>query len=100
MVDRIERSLSEYCAEAERLVEGRSPHPAIAIGQHVLRHHPKYVEAYRVLAKATLEQGEVGYAADLFKRVLSADPEDLEARIHRREHALLVQALYQLLVSE
>ena len=26
--------------------------------------------------------------------------EDLEARIHRREHALLVQALYQLLVSE
>jgi folate-dependent phosphoribosylglycinamide formyltransferase PurN len=26
--------------------------------------------------------------------------EDLEARIHRMEHVLLVQALYQLLVSE
>jgi cytochrome c-type biogenesis protein CcmH/NrfG len=81
MVDGIEKSLSEYCAKAERLIDEGSLEAALAIGQHILRHHPKYVEAYRVLAKATLEQGEVGYAADLFKRVLSADPEDLEARV-------------------
>ena len=76
-----EKSLSGYCAEIEQLIKERNLEAAIAIGQHILRHYPKYVEAYRLLAKSTLEQGEVGYAADLFKRVLSADPEDLESRV-------------------
>jgi tetratricopeptide (TPR) repeat protein len=76
-----EKDLHGYCAEANQLIEQGALEAAVAIGQHILRHYPKHVEAYRVLAKATLEQGEVGYAADLFKRVLSADPEDLEARV-------------------
>ena len=76
-----EKSLYGYCTEADQLIEQGSLEAAVAIGQHILRRYPKYMEAYRVLAKATLEQGGVGYAADLFKRVLSADPEDLEARV-------------------
>jgi len=94
-----EKSLSGYCAEIEQLIKERNLEAAIAIGQHILRHYPKYVEAYRLLAKSTLEQGEVGYAADLFKRVLSADPEDLESRvglgiIYTEEQAL-EEALWQ-----
>ncbi len=76
-----EKNLQEYYTEAEYLVEHGSLDAAIAIGQHILRHYPKHVNAYRVLAMATLEQGELGYSADLFKRVLSADPENLEARV-------------------
>jgi len=76
-----EKSLRGYCTEADQLIEQGSLEAAVAIGQHILRRYPKYMEAYRVLAKATLEQGGIGYAADLFKRVLSADPEDLEARV-------------------
>ncbi|UCC61705.1 MAG: tetratricopeptide repeat protein, partial [Anaerolineae bacterium] len=99
MVVRKEKSLSEYRAEAEQLLEENTLEAAIAIGQHMLRHHPKYVGAYRVLAKATLEQGEIGHAADLFRRVLSANPEDLEARlglgiIYTEEQAL-EEALWQ-----
>ena len=81
MVNSNEKRLSAYCAEAEQLAERGSIDRAMAIGQHILRHHSKYVDAYRVLAKAALEQDEVGHAADLFKRVLSADPEDLESRV-------------------
>jgi cytochrome c-type biogenesis protein CcmH/NrfG len=81
MANLSEKRLREYSTEAQRLVDQRSLDAAVAIGQHMLRHYPKYIDAYRVLAKATLEQGEVGYAADLFKRVLSADPEDLESRV-------------------
>ncbi|MFZ5917269.1 MAG: tetratricopeptide repeat protein [Chloroflexota bacterium] len=94
-----EKSLSAYCAEAEQLIEQRELEAAIALGQHLLRHYPKYVNAYRVLARATLDQGQVGHAADLFKRVLSADPEDLESRvglglIYNEEEAL-EEALWQ-----
>jgi tetratricopeptide (TPR) repeat protein len=75
-----EVSLGAYCAEIEELIASGAYDEAIATCRHILGHHPKYVEAYRLLGMACLEKGEYLEAADLFKRVLSADPESLAAR--------------------
>ena len=75
-----EVSLGAYCAEVEELIESGAYDEASAACRHILGHHPKYVEAYRLLGRACLEKGEYPEAADLFKRVLSADPENLTAR--------------------
>ena len=75
-----EVSLGAYCAEVEELIESGAYDEAIAVCRHILGHHPKCVEAYRLLGRACLEKGEYPEAADLFKRILSADAENLTAR--------------------
>jgi tetratricopeptide (TPR) repeat protein len=75
-----EVSLGAYCAEVEELIESGVYDEAIAACRHILGHHPKYIEAYRLLGMSCLEKGEYPEASDLFKRVLSADPENLTAR--------------------
>src|SRR5581483_7685078 len=52
---------------------------AFALGQHILHYYPKHIETYTILAQACLETNEIAYAADLFRRVLSADPENVIA---------------------
>ena len=76
-----EIGLSAYLDEAKELMRTNALDEAIAICRHILKQHPKYIEAYRVLAEASLEKGEHEEALDLFKRVLSADPENLIAYI-------------------
>lgn len=95
-----EVSLGVYCAEVEELIESRAYDEAIAACRHVLGHHPKCIEAYRLLGRACLEKGEYAEAADLFKRVLGADPENLTARsglsrIHEEE-GRLDEAIWQM----
>ncbi|MCX7682330.1 MAG: tetratricopeptide repeat protein, partial [Anaerolineae bacterium] len=72
-----EITLSEYCQHIEDIIEEGRYQEAIAHGKHILKQYPKYVAAYRLLGKALLEAGRIEDAADMFQRVLSADPEDI-----------------------
>ncbi len=76
-----EIDLETYCEEIEALIiEGKSEE-AITAARHILSFYPKFVEAYRLLGKACLEKGDLVSAADMFMRVLGADPEDLIAYV-------------------
>jgi tetratricopeptide (TPR) repeat protein len=72
-----ETSLSKYCDEAKELIRADSYEQAIAICRHILRRYPKHVRAYRLLGEACLEKGDHVEAANLFKRVLGVDMEDM-----------------------
>ncbi|HUS70897.1 MAG TPA: tetratricopeptide repeat protein [Anaerolineae bacterium] len=72
-----ETSLSKYCDEAKELIRADSYEQAIAICRHILRRYPKHVRAYRLLGEACLEKGDHVEAANLFKRVLGVDVEDM-----------------------
>jgi len=74
-----EISLQEYCEQIEDTIEQGHYAEAVAHGKHILKHYPKHATTYRLLAQAMLEAGQDEYAADMFRRVLSADPEDLLA---------------------
>ncbi len=76
-----EIDLETYCKEIDSLInEGRSEE-AITAARHILSFYPKFIEAYRLLGKACLEKGDLVSAADMFTRVLGADPEDLIAYV-------------------
>ncbi len=74
-------SLRAYCDEVKELIRANSHEEAIAICQHILRHHPKHMETYRLLGEACVELGRYREAGDFFRRVLSADPEDFIAHV-------------------
>ena len=94
-----EVGLHAYVDEAKELVRSGAYDEAIAICRHILGKHPKCIEPYRVLAEACLEKGEHQEATDLFKRVLSADPEDfiayVGAGIIYDQDGLLHEAIWQ-----
>jgi tetratricopeptide (TPR) repeat protein len=70
-------TLREYCDKAKELIEAESYDRAIAICRHILKHYPRHIRSYRLMGEASLEQGDYVEAANLFKRVLSADMEDV-----------------------
>ncbi len=76
-----EITLSQYCAEIERLLQDEAYDEAIAHCFHILKRYPKYYKVYRLLGQAYLEKGQNDAAMDLFARSLSADPEDFLPRI-------------------
>ncbi len=76
-----EITLSQYCAEIERLLQDEAYDEAIAHCFHILKRYPKYYRVYRLLGQAYLEKGQDEAAMDLFARSLSADPEDFLPRI-------------------
>jgi tetratricopeptide (TPR) repeat protein len=80
-----EISLRKYLEQIEGLVEQGHYTQAIAHGKHILKQYPKHVATYRSLGKAMLEAGQDEYATDMFRRVLSADPEDLVAWVGMSE---------------
>ncbi|HYN89304.1 MAG TPA: tetratricopeptide repeat protein, partial [Ardenticatenaceae bacterium] len=74
---------------------------AIEMARHLLGQYPKCINGYRLLSQAALERGDYHEAGDLFRRVLSADPEDFIARaglalVYRQEGAL-DEAIWQML---
>jgi tetratricopeptide (TPR) repeat protein len=95
-----EVTLSEYCDEAKELIRADSYDQAIAICRHILKQHPRYVRAYRVLGEACLEKGDYIEAANLFKRVLGADMEDMVVYVGLGivfdEQGALDEAIWQL----
>ena len=74
-----EISLDEYCGQIENEIERGHYMEAVAHGKHILKQYPKHLATHQLLGKAMLEAGQDEYAADMFRRVLSADPEDLIA---------------------
>jgi tetratricopeptide (TPR) repeat protein len=72
-----EISLQEYRKQIEDMVDQGRYSEAVAHGKWILQQFPRYVEAYRLLGKAMLEARQNEHAADMFLRVLSADPEDM-----------------------
>ena len=80
-----EISLREYCGRIENVIEHGHYAEAVAHGKHILKQYPKHIVTYQLLGKAMLEAGQGEYAADMFRRVLSADPEDLIAWVGMSE---------------
>ncbi len=68
--------LSAYSEAIQNLIQSERYDQAIALCQHILRYYPKHIATYRQMAVANLEKGDLHSAAELFRRVLSADPED------------------------
>jgi tetratricopeptide (TPR) repeat protein len=88
-----EISTHEYCQHIEDMIEQGLYAQAAEHGKHILKQYPKHVATYELLGKAMLEAGRNEYAADMFHRVLSADPENLVAwvgmsEIHNRRGEL------------
>jgi tetratricopeptide (TPR) repeat protein len=95
-----EVTLSKYCDEAKELIRSDSYDQAIAICRHILKHHPKYLRAYRLLGEACLEKGDYVEAANFFKRVLGSDMEDMVVYVGLGiifdEQSALDEAIWQL----
>jgi tetratricopeptide (TPR) repeat protein len=72
-----EISLQAYCGQIEDMIDQGRYAEAVAHGKHILEQYPKYVTGYRLLGKVMFEARQNDQAADMFLRVLSADPEDM-----------------------
>ncbi|MBI5035206.1 MAG: tetratricopeptide repeat protein [Chloroflexi bacterium] len=72
-------TLPAYTDEIRELIKQDHNDEAIAHCKHILAHYPKYIDAYRQMGEAYLEKGDLDSAKDLFRRVLSADPENIVA---------------------
>lgn len=71
--------LREYIEQLRARIQARQLSDAFALGRHILRYYPKHIETYVTLAQASLEADDLAGATDLFRRVLSADPENVVA---------------------
>ncbi len=92
--------LQDYSAQVRELIRDRRFDEAIAHCQHILRHQPKHIETYSLLGESCLETDLHREAIDFFQRTLSADPENLTARvglgvIYDRQDAL-AEAIWQM----
>jgi len=74
-------TLTAYADQVRELIRHERTDEAIAICKHILRFYPKYIDAYRQMGEAYLERGDHASAKDLFRRVLSADPENMVAYV-------------------
>jgi len=76
-----EISLRSYIREIEGMVNRNQNEEAISHSRHILTSYPRYIDAYRVLGKALLENQRFGDAADIFQRVLSSVPDDYVSHV-------------------
>ena len=74
-------ALRNYNKEIERLIEQGNIDEAIGHCRHILKTFPKYLEIYRLLGKAFLEEHKYNEAIDVFGRVLMAVPDDFVAHV-------------------
>ncbi len=72
-------SLRGQCQEAQRLVDAGLPADAKTMCYRVLESFPRYVAVYAILGQVFVRLGDRDTAADIFGRVLSADPENAPA---------------------
>ncbi len=71
--------LASYAEEIRSLIHTGRNAEALTLCKHILRYYPKHVETYRLTAEASEENGDHAGAQELFRRVLSADPEQVVA---------------------
>jgi tetratricopeptide (TPR) repeat protein len=74
-------TLEAYAEENRALIHNSRNDEAIAICKHILNYYPKHIDSYRQMGEAFLEKEEYDYATDMFRRVLSADPENVIAYV-------------------
>lgn len=74
-------SLRAYNREIEAMIDRNHLDEAVAHCQHILKTYPKHLETYRLLGKAYLEAKRYNEAADIFSRVLAAEPGDFVAHV-------------------
>ncbi len=74
-------TLEAYADENRALIHNGRNDEAIAICKHILYYYPKHIDSYRQLGEAFLEKEEYDNATDMFRRVLSADPENVIAYV-------------------
>jgi tetratricopeptide (TPR) repeat protein len=95
-----ELSLRAYIEYIENRLERDAFAEVVAQSRHVLSSYPKYVEAYKSLARALVGQEKYTDALDMFQRVLSANPSDFVAHIGMsecyKEDGALDQAIWHL----
>lgn len=82
-----ELTLREYSRKIGNLIDRGQHAEAVAHCKHILEQYPKLAAAYELLGRAMLEAHQDEHAADLFRRVLSADPENLTAWVGLSELA-------------
>jgi tetratricopeptide (TPR) repeat protein len=74
-------TLLAYVDQVRELIRHNRNDEAIAICRHILQYYPKYIDAYRQMGEAYLEKRDFDSAKALFRRVLSADPENVIAYV-------------------
>ena len=81
-------TLRAYLDELGRMLEQEAPTEVISHCRYVLHHLPQNVETYRLLGKALLQKGHqenldeyFAEAAEVFRRVLAAVPNDYVAHL-------------------
>jgi tetratricopeptide (TPR) repeat protein len=92
--------LRDYVAKIKDLVRTNLEDEAIAHCQHILHQYPKHVETYCLLGEACLEKRMYREAIEFFQRTLSADPENLIARVGLGviydEQGAIAEAIWQM----
>ncbi len=74
-------TLRAYLDELDLLLQREALEEVIGHCRHILQHYPKNVETYRLFGKALLEKARYEEAAQVFPRLLSADPNDFVAHV-------------------
>ncbi len=74
-------ALSDYLEEIGTQIRDHHAVEALALCKYVLRQFPKHLETYRLMASALVELGDTNGALDIYRRVLSADPESVDAYV-------------------
>ncbi len=74
-------SLRVYTRDIEGMIEGGQVEEAIAHCLHMLKTFPMYLETYRLLGKAFLENRQYANAFDIFQRILMAVPDDFVSHV-------------------
>ena len=72
-------SLGEYTTRIAALIRNGQIEEAIAHARHIVSHYPRYLPAYSLLARASMEKGDLSHASDFYQSILSANPEDADA---------------------
>lgn len=93
-------TLSAYIDEIANFIDIDRSDEAITLCKHILRYYPKHIDTYRLMAEAMLKQSNLESAQELFRRVLSADPENVVAyarlaTIFEKQHEI-AEALWHL----
>jgi len=70
-------ALRDYLNQISGLIDESRLEEAVAHCRHILEQHPRHLLTYELLGKALLELQSYEDAANVFQRVLSADPENV-----------------------
>jgi tetratricopeptide (TPR) repeat protein len=74
-------ALNDYLDEIGTQVQSRSAVEALALCKYILRQFPKHLDTYRLMASVLVELRDPNGALDIYRRVLSADPENVDAHV-------------------